>query len=328
MAIILLARRFLARPINALQHAASSIAKQEAVETIAVHSHDEFGALARSMERMSAASQGYNARQLHLQDELRDINVALTAEIAERKHAEATREELILELEAKNAELERFTYTVSHDLKSPLITIRGFLGLLKQDMERGEAARIEGDIAHIAAATTMMGSLLDHLLDLSRIGRVVNPPQAMAFGELAHEALELVRQLAEREAHVVIAPDLPLIIGDRNRLVEVLQNLLDNAIKFLGDQPQPQITIGYRQEDEDTVWYVQDNGIGIEPRYHDKVFGLFERLDPTSEGTGIGLALVKRIIEVHGGRIWVESQPGQGATFYFTLPQADGVTVS
>jgi len=128
-------------------------------------------------------------------------------------------------------------------------------------------------------------------------------------------------QITARGVQVHIAPDLPVVMGERPRLLEVLQNLLDNAVKFMGAQPQPCVNFGVRRDAEETVCYVSDNGIGIAPRYHEKVFGLFERLDVSSDGTGIGLALVKRIIEVHGGRIWVESAgQGHGSTFCFTLP--------
>jgi signal transduction histidine kinase len=131
--------------------------------------------------------------------------------------------------------------------------------------------------------------------------------------------------LEARGVQVAIAPDLPTVYGDRARLVEVVQNLVDNACKFMGDQAEPRIEIGQRgaQADADgkPVLFVRDNGIGIEPQYQDRVFGLFNKLDAHTEGTGVGLALVKRIVEVHGGRIWVESQGvGKGSTFCFTLP--------
>jgi signal transduction histidine kinase len=122
---------------------------------------------------------------------------------------------------------------------------------------------------------------------------------------------------------VDIAPDLPTVYGDRARLVEVVQNLVDNACKFMGDQPAPRIEIGTSGTDTEgnPIFFVRDNGIGIEPQYHERVFGLFNKLDAQSEGTGVGLALVKRIIEVHGGRIWIESEgAGRGATMCFTLP--------
>ena len=247
--------------------------------------------------------------------------VGIARDITERKRAEEEREALIEELEAKNAELERFTYTVSHDLKSPLITIKGFLGLLEQDATVGDTERMKFDMHRISNAADKMRQLLDELLELSRIGRLVNPPEEIPFGELAREALDMIAgRLAERGVKVEIAPDLPVVYGDRLRLREVLTNLMDNAVKFMGDQPAPRVEIGTRRDGEETVFYVRDNGVGIELQYHEKVFGLFDKLDKQTEGTGVGLAIVKRIVEVHGGRIWVESEGvGQGSTFCFTL---------
>jgi len=248
-------------------------------------------------------------------------------EIVERKRVQAEREQLIAELEAKNAELERFTYTVSHDLKAPLITIRGFLGYVENDALTGNLERVRADMQRITRATDKMQRLLNELLELSRIGRMMNPPQSVPFETIVYEALELVRgPIQERGVQVQIAPDLPPIYGDRARLVEVVQNLVDNAIKFMGDQAHPCIEIGRRGTDAEgkPILFVRDNGIGIEPQYHERVFGLFNKLDTQSEGTGVGLALVKRIVEVHGGRIWVESDgPGHGSTFCFTLPMAN-----
>ncbi len=248
--------------------------------------------------------------------------IAIGADISARKQAESEREALIAELEAKNAELERFIYTISHDLKSPLITIGGFVGFLERDALAGNVERVSADMAHINNAVTKMQRLLNELLELSRIGRWANPPEEASFEEIAGEAIALVRGRIEASGVAVeIAPGLPSVYGDRARLVEVVQNLVDNACKFMGNQPRPRLQIGARHEDDKTVFYVRDNGMGIEPRYHDKVFGLFDKLDPQSEGTGVGLALVKRIIETHGGRVWVDSSgQGSGTTFYFTLP--------
>jgi PAS domain S-box-containing protein len=290
-----------------------------------VFTEDESAALAICAEQVAIAIE--HARLLAAEEErtavLERTNLILRNEIAERQRVEAERERLIAEQEAKSAEMERFTYTVSHDLKSPLITICGFLGLLEQDALRGNVERMQTDIAYIHMAATTMQRLLDELLELSRIGRVVHPLTEIPLNVLAHEAVTLVGgQIAARGAQVHIAPDLPVVVGDRSRLLEVLQNLVDNAVKFMGTQPTPRIEIGCRQEEKETVYYVQDNGVGIDPRYHEKVFGLFERLESEGDGTGIGLALVKRIIEVHGGRIWVESAgQGCGSTFCFTLSQ-------
>jgi PAS domain S-box-containing protein len=232
------------------------------------------------------------------------------------------RKRLIQELEAKNAELERFTYTVSHDLKSPLITICGFLGLLEKDTAAGDTERMREDFEEINAAAAKMELLLSDLLELSRIGRVIGGKEDVCLAELAREAVRVVAgQIEEQGVQVEISPELPRIFGDRGRLLEVIQNLIENAAKFMRDQPEPRVEIGVRQDGEDTVCYVRDNGIGIEPRYQEKIFGLFDRLNPKTEGTGVGLALVKRIVEVHGGRVWVESEGlGCGCTFCFCIP--------
>ncbi|MCP3959137.1 MAG: histidine kinase [bacterium] len=253
---------------------------------------------------------------------IRFRNRLLEQRITERQLAEVARESLIEELEERNSEMERFTYTVSHDLKSPLVTIKGFLGFLERDSLAGDTERVRRDIGRINSAADKMGELLDELLELSRVGRKMNPPTEVELTELAHEARELiVGRLAERGVEVMIAKDLPTVIGDRARLLEVLQNLLDNAAKFTGEESTPRIEVGRREIDGQTAVFVRDNGEGIAEPYLEKVFELFERLDAHTEGTGIGLALVKRIVEVHGGRVWVESEgPGLGSTFYFVLP--------
>jgi len=242
-------------------------------------------------------------------------------DITKQKAVEAQRESLIKELEEKNSELERFTYTVSHDLKAPLITMGGFLGYLEKDALSGNIEKLRLDIQRISEANRKMETLLNDLLELSRIGRKMNPPELVPFGQIISEAfIRTESRLDQRKIDVMVMTDLPSINGDRNRLIEVMQNLLDNAAKFMGNQPNPTIEIGAETKGGEVIFFVRDNGIGIDPKFHKKVFELFDKLNPRIEGTGIGLALVKRIIEVHGGRIWIESQPGQGATFYFTLP--------
>jgi len=240
----------------------------------------------------------------------------------QRGQTEEDREKLIAELTAKNAELESFTYTVSHDLKSPLVTMKGFLGYLEQDAMTGNVERLKGDTKRIASAVEKMQELLNDLLELSRIGRFVNPSETIPFEELIREATDIVQgRLDMRRVTVQAQPDLPAVYGDRQRLIEVLQNLIDNAVKNMGEQPEPRVEIGQRGEEEGkSIFFVRDNGVGIAPEYHERVFGLFNKLDARSEGTGIGLALVKRIIEFHGGGIWVESEAGKGSTFCFTLP--------
>ena len=254
----------------------------------------------------------------------------IVRDITERQRAEEERERFVTELEAKNAELERFAYTVSHDLRSPLVTIQGFLGAMRQDAESGKVERIGRDMDRIARATNTMQQLLDDLLQLSRVGHVLNPPQRIDMVALCHEARELVTGTLDAQGlSVAIQEDLPPAWGDRPRLVEVMQNLLDNAAKFTIEPTAQPIEVGWRTPVDtpsgntptEPVYYVQDHGIGIPEVYQEKVFGLFERLSLDVQGTGVGLALAKRIVEVHGGKIWVESEgEGHGSTFLFTLP--------
>jgi PAS domain S-box-containing protein len=243
-------------------------------------------------------------------------------DVTERILAEKEREALITKLEAQNAELERFAYTVSHDLRSPLITVMGYTGALRQDIANGDADAVEDSLTRITSAAEKMEQLLKGLLELSRIGRLVNPPNDVSLAELAVEARDLILgPTANPAVRVEISQELPVVYGDRLRLFEVLQNLIDNAVKYTADTPHPLIEIGTRRKEREIVCYVRDNGIGIAPHYHEKVFGLFEQLDQQINGSGIGLALVKRIIEFHGGRIWVESDGlGNGTTFWFTIP--------
>jgi len=248
--------------------------------------------------------------------------MGLCHDITERKQIEEEREMMLAELEDKNDELERFTYTVSHDLKAPLVTIKGFLGALRQDATQGNTERLEADIAYISNAADKMARLLDELLQLSRIGRMMNPSEKIPLTDLAREAADLVAgRIATRGVELTIEPGMPVVYGDRLRLLEVFQNLIENAVKFMGTQQASQVEIGARLDEGAALCWVRDNGMGIAPIYHEKVFGLFNRLDATTEGTGIGLALVKRIVEVHEGRIWVESEgEEQGSTFLFTVP--------
>ena len=235
-------------------------------------------------------------------------------------------EEKNSELQSQNAELERFNYTVSHDLKAPLVTIKGFLGLLQRDIEAQNPEAIARDAGQISDAADQMAQLLNELLELSRIGRQMNAPEDRDLGQLVREALERVAiQLDENNVAVEIQENMPAVTGDAGRLVELFQNLIDNANKFMGEQPEPRIRIGASAENGMLHCYVCDNGIGIADEYHERVFDLFDRLDTKVEGTGVGLALVKRIVEVHGGRIWIESGgDGQGSCFHFTLPAAEG----
>jgi PAS domain S-box-containing protein len=251
----------------------------------------------------------------------RRLAVGFFTDVTERKRAEEDIRQKTKELREKNDELNRFVYAVSHDLRSPLVTIQTFQEHLEQDLRSRDAALVAKDLGYIRGAADKMGRLLDELRRLSRVGRIVNPSEEAPLQEIVKEALDLVAgRITARGVRVDLTEEPVMLYGDRTRLVEVFQNLVDNAAKFMGDQPAPRVEIGVEQAGEELVLHVRDNGIGIGPEVQPLVFGLFRKLDPGSEGEGIGLALVKRIVELHGGRIWVESEgPGKGTTFRFTL---------
>lgn len=232
------------------------------------------------------------------------------------------KQQFIDQLEQKNVELERFTYTVSHELKSPLVTVSGFVGLLERDLVDENRERISDDMGKISEAVSVMSKQLDDLLELSRIGRQVSEPDNCALTELCTEVVRVMQGvIRERDAVVEIERDMPQVLADAARIREVFQNLIENGIKFTPSERRPRIEIKAEESDGLVVCRITDNGTGIEPRYQERVFGLFDRLDTGVPGTGIGLALVKRIIETHAGDIWIESQgDGQGCCFCFTLP--------
>jgi PAS domain S-box-containing protein len=227
-------------------------------------------------------------------------------------------------LQATNAELESFSYSVSHDLRAPLRAIHGFARILTEDHKTQldpEAQRLLGVIDQ---NTRRMGQLIDDLLAFSRLGR-----QDLAAGRVDMTALtrlvadEIRRTEGERNGHVEITIGaLPAAQGDRALLQQVISNLLHNAVKFTRGRPNPRIEVGSRPDGKQTVYYVKDNGAGFDARYMDKLFGVFQRLHSTEEfeGTGVGLAIVKRIVQRHGGRVWAEGKVNEGATFYFSLP--------
>jgi PAS domain S-box-containing protein len=237
-------------------------------------------------------------------------------DISEKKRNE-------FEIRQKNEELTRFIYTVSHDLRSPLVTIKSFTSFLQENIDRNDREAQEKDINYIQNAADKMGRLLDELLELSRIGRKDKPKTKMPLREIAQSAIDLVAGRIEQKGIKIRFSGLPVMLyGHSQRLIQLYQNLIDNSAKFMGKNPDPLIEIGAMSgnDNNEIVLFVTDNGGGIDPRHHHKIFGLFEKLNDSKEGTGIGLALVKRIVEIHGGSIWFESEgEGKGTKFYFTL---------
>ncbi|MBL8019202.1 MAG: PAS domain-containing protein [Leptospirales bacterium] len=240
---------------------------------------------------------------------------------------EMDRERLIRELENKNSELERFTYTVSHDLKSPIVTIKGFVGMLRQDLASGSTDNIQEDLNRIEGAADKMSGLLSDLLDLSRAGHALHPIELLEMRKVIDSTLELLAGgIKEHGIVVEVDEDIPQVSADPKRIAEVWQNLIENAIKYRNPlEKLPRIQIGCRNEANQLTFFVRDNGIGIDPKYREIIFGHFNQLNPAIEGSGIGLSIARRIVEGHGGKIWVESPPnGNGSVFCFTLPAGKG----
>lgn len=249
----------------------------------------------------------------------REFHSALTVFILRRSEE---LERLNRELLAKNQEMEQFVYTVSHDLKSPLVTCMGYIGMMEEDLSTGNLDEVRDSARRIRGAAERMSHLIDDLLELSRVGRHGHHPRLLDTRVLA---AELVAEWAERFAlqrvQVRIQSDLPAVYADETSLNRLLENLLENALKYGCVGPEPVIHIGGEATEEEVRLFVRDNGPGIAEEYHQKIFRLFQRLDASKKGTGVGLASVAKIMSMHKGRAWVESSMGQGATFWLAFPQ-------
>ena len=252
-------------------------------------------------------------------------------EVSERKRTEKALienekklEATLAELADKNTELETFVYTVSHDLKTPIVTIEGFIGALREDFGDLIDENVEKYLNYMSDASRKMEVLINDLLYLSRIGRLPERKGEFSFDDLMKKVLKTLQpHIDESGVTLNVEKGLPLIYGEIERLGQVIENLLSNAVKYMGkENPAPRIDVGVMEQGGQKVFFVRDNGIGIEKHYYSKIFEIFQRLPSGKKiggGTGVGLTIVKRIIEHHGGIIWLESEPGKGTTFYFTL---------
>ncbi|MFO7556340.1 MAG: ATP-binding protein [Desulfobacterales bacterium] len=252
-------------------------------------------------------------------------------EISERKRTEKALienekklEAALAELADKNTELETFVYTVSHDLKTPIVTIEGFIGALREDFGNLIDENADRYLEYMSDASRKMELLINDLLYLSRIGRLPERRIEFSFDDLMKKVQKTLQpQIDERGITLNVEKGLPLIYGEMERLGQVVENLLSNAVKYMGkENPSPRIDVGATEQGGQKVFFVRDNGIGIEKHYYQKIFEVFQRLPAgkkIADGTGVGLTIVKRIIEHHGGKIWLESVLGKGTTFFFTL---------
>jgi chemotaxis family two-component system sensor kinase Cph1 len=225
------------------------------------------------------------------------------------------------ELAAKNEEMEQFLNTVSHDLKSPVVTCLGLAGVLRDDLQAGRLEGTKDTVNRIERSVTRMRQLIEDLLNLSRIGKVRFELTDVDTNSVIRSICEEYKPRLEKiGAAVEIDSKLPRVRADAHWLTEVFENLITNAMKYGCDNPTPRIAIGSITDEKEHRIYVRDNGGGIDPAHHAQILQPFRRLRTDKEGSGMGLAIVVRIIKMHGGRLWIESKPGQGATFWIALP--------
>jgi light-regulated signal transduction histidine kinase (bacteriophytochrome) len=251
------------------------------------------------------------------------LYMAAIRDVTDRKRAEAKLRQTAEELARSNAELEQFAYVASHDLQEPLRMVASYTQLLG----RRYKGRLDEDadefIGFAVSGAQRMQNLINDLLAYSRVGTRSQPFEWVDCTALVDSVIgDLAAQIAEAHATVTRGPDLPSVLVDPSQLRQVFQNLVANALKFHAPDRAPRVHVKAEKSGTDWVFAIEDNGIGIEPQYAERIFQLFQRLHSQAEypGTGIGLAICKKIIERHGGRIWLESKPGEGTTFFFTIP--------
>jgi len=256
--------------------------------------------------------------------------VALTRgifrDITERSKAQQAQERLSQQLQAQVSELEAFSYGIAHDLRSPLVSIEGFSRLLRDDMLNQDAERIQEDIRLLESGVRKMQEFLNSTLEYSRSGQLIKRIKNVSFGKIVNEVItEFNGQISSIGATVSLAKTFPKICVDRSRIKQVLTNLVQNSIKYRDKTVPLKIEIGHRLSEGETIFFVRDNGLGMDASEAEKLFDLFYRGTADGEGSGIGLAIVKKIIEAHKGRIWVQQgQSGKGTTICFTLPKQSG----
>jgi light-regulated signal transduction histidine kinase (bacteriophytochrome) len=251
---------------------------------------------------------------------LSTANLKLQSEIDERKRVEGKLEQAVKELIRSNSDLEQFAYIASHDLKSPLVSISGFAKLLEKDYKDKLDRNAHQYIDFIVNGIDRMSNLVNGLLTYSCIGTSNSKLNPIDVNKIFVRAIANLTVEIEKNGAKVAHDSLPTVIGNDILLEQLLQNLIGNAIKFHNQKP-PRVHISVEQKGGNWVFSVKDNGIGIASEYRERIFEMFQRLHRSEyQGTGIGLAACKKIVELHGGNIWVESQPGKGSIFYFTVP--------
>ena len=307
-------QRGIAKPVRTLAEAARRVSEgKEYSVRASVVSDDEIGLLTGAFNEMLNEIQHRDTALRASETRLRQLNSDLERRVQVRT----------AELEVANRELEAFSYSVSHDLRAPLRHIDGFADLLRRKIQSGGDEKAIRYSETISDSAKRMGELIDDLLSFSRMGRAEMRRAAVSLDDLvASVRAEVTTDLRDREIVWNVSP-LPEVVGDPAMLRLVLMNLLSNAVKYTRGRTPARITVGTTDEAEEIVLFVEDNGAGFEMAYQHKLFGVFQRLHRAEEfeGTGIGLANVRRIVQRHGGRVWAEGEVDKGAKFFVALPR-------
>jgi len=324
-----LAARRITEPLSRLAQYAGRVSRGEYQAELEVSGSDEVATVASEVKSMVGELEKH---RYHLEElveqrsaETMKANQQLRGEIEEHRRSEEELKETMADLERSNQELEQFAYVASHDLQEPLRMVASYTQLLEKRYRGKLDSDADEFIGYAVDGANRMQALLNDLLMFSRVGTRGNP-FTRTYGEaIFDQAMDNLTVAVERSGVVVTHDPLPTVMADEGQLVQLLQNLIDNAIKFRGGETL-RIHVSAEKKGDEWVFSVRDNGIGIDPQYSERIFTIFQRLHTKEEypGTGMGLAICKRIVERHNGRIWVESQPGEGATFYFTIPAAAG----
>ncbi|MFC1708658.1 ATP-binding protein [Candidatus Omnitrophota bacterium] len=303
--IAIIIAKTVSSPIRELTTISGEIADGNLSARVEIDTKDEIGELAQSFNQMTD-------KLVRAKEDVEQKNV----EVEEQKKM----------LEQVNKELDSFVYTASHDLRAPLRGISSFASFLEEDYKDKLDDEGRDYLKEIREGTDRMNQLIEDLLALSRISRIKNPYENINVEDMLSSVIKRIEfDIKENNVDLRIQPDMPTIRCDRIKLSEVFLNLISNAIKFSSknNKENPRVEVGYASEDGFHKFYVKDNGIGIDHKYHSQVFGIFKRLHTAKEyeGTGAGLSIVKRVIDDHGGNIWIESEVGKGATFCFSIPK-------
>ncbi|MFO7322340.1 MAG: ATP-binding protein [Chloroflexota bacterium] len=313
----------LLRPIKQLAETAQRLGQGDLKTRVRLrHGVGELNMLADNFNQMAEELEKRSVELAETNRSLLASNQELAYEIDERKRAEAELKHFAAQLEASNQELEQFAYVASHDLQEPLRVVAGYLQLIERRYKNKLDSDADEFIAFAVDAAKRMQTLINDLLSYSRIGRKGRPFEPTDCNQVLNTALSNLRVLVEDEKAVITSEHLPTVEADPAQLTMVFQNLIANAVKFRREAP-PLIRVGAVECSDHWRFSVSDNGIGIDPQYSERIFLIFQRLHTREEypGTGIGLAICQKIVEHHGGRIWVEPNDDQGTTFYFTLPK-------